>query len=341
MKIRLFIVALFLLIFFNCKSYNYQVYTENKKYGISNSLLWNPKITKKSWVFYNQDSAMFRNYYSNLTEGHLLGSPSNQWDSSYLDPISNQTIHTSNLSNYSLMWVTLGYDYNQKKSNPGFDFLILNDNRISNNEPLEFRIINNAKFLNNDKLREVGFIFNNWPQYWPVDNVWSGGNHSFKANYNINDFNTLKVTFNAKLNDYKPPLNNTVWSGAYITCDFRFSVYNDNGSIFKSYLIGVIFSNPSNKDYNGNPNDDIFFQETILNQGVTIERTLLHGNKVGIDNIDSSYKNITIDFKPLILKYFNDIDFNKTNFITGLDIYSATRSADITYDIKEIDFEGN
>ena len=118
------------------------------------------------------------------------------------------------------------------------------------------------------------------------------------------------------------------------------------------YLLGVIFSNPQNIDYNNISTDDIIWED---NNGD--HRILLDGNKLGINCIDgitdidynltnsdeiyylSNYKNVNIDYLELIEIYFPNINYENT-IITGLDIYSATRGADITFDINNIQLKG-
>jgi hypothetical protein len=55
--------------------------------------------------------------------------------------------------------------------------------------------------------------------------------------------------------------------------------------------------------------------------------------------MSNTFQTVEIDFKPLIKKYLV-VNLNKKNIITGLDIYSATRSVDFTYDIQDIQVTG-
>jgi len=210
------------------------------------------------------------------------------------------------------------------------------------------------------KLREVGFVFDNWPQHWD-NGDWSGGYHSFRGNYKVNEFSDIRLTFDAKMETYKKayatnntdPVNNKL--GGYATADFRFTLFDNNGNKIKGFLIGVLFSNPENLDYNSNPNDSIIYEiDDIPNNIYSI---LLDGRKLGINCIDNisdintslsnsneiyylnQFKTVTIDYWSLIQTYFPNINYNNT-IMTGLDIYNASRGSDITFSVKDIQLKG-
>jgi hypothetical protein len=111
-------------------------------------------------------------------------------------------------------------------------------------------------------LKEVGFVFDNWPQYWANTNEWTGGTNSFSGNYQIEKLDKIIVKFKFRLINYNTPLNKKISKekllGSYATCDLRFNEYDENGKIQKTYLLGVIFSNPLQIDFNDKPNDDVF-----------------------------------------------------------------------------------
>lgn len=338
------IISLFFLVDFTTLSTHHTV-----KYLDCFSLLWNDGMNKKSWIFLNQEES---NYYlknTDISEGDLLGMPINSWDAIYTDAESKKKFSTANKTNASVKLVTYGYKVTDQKKAVGFDFNILNkDNK--NNSPYIFRISNNSQKESNStlgKVREVGFVYDNWPQYWGADNKWLGGYHSFKENYDINNLDKIIVKFKYRLDSYNTPLNKKKikekWLGSYVTCDFRFNEYDDKGNIINKYLIGVIFSNPLQVDYNDNPNDDILYGSGVTKPNEQ-QILLLHGNKVGVKEIntinpDNKFEIVEFDFKPLINKYLS-VNKNKKNFITGLDIYSATRGTNITYDIQDIHLTG-
>jgi hypothetical protein len=313
------------------------------------SMIWNQHITKKSWVYLNQDLTKFYKKNSDLTQAEDLKMPKNNWDATYTDQESKQKFGTPNTVNASFKFVTLGYRMDEQKKKFGFDFMILNNDK-KNNEPYIFRIVNNSQndsHKNLGTIREVGFVFDNWPQYWEKENRWTGGQHSFSGNYQIENLNNLTVKFKFRLIGFNAPLNKEMikekWLGSYATCDLRFNEYNEKGQIVSKYLIGVVFSNPLKVDYNDNLNDGVLFGKGDAKPGEQ-QILLLHGNKNGvkeINNISSSntFQTIEINFKPLIKRYLN-INRNHKNIITGLDIYSATRAVDFTYDIQDIQVTG-
>lgn len=314
------------------------------------SMIWNDRITKRSWIYLEQDETKVYKKNSDISEGDLLKMPKNMWDADYTDNVSAEKFGTPNKTNASFKLVTLGYNVKDQKKTVGFDFMILNQSK-KEDDPYIFRIVNNSQKESSTTLgtlREVGFVFDNWAQYWDKDKVWTGGNHSFKANYQVEDLDKIIVKFKFRLVDYNAPLNKEMiekkWLGSYATCDFRFIEYDENGKPINSYLIGLVFSNPLKVDFNGNPNDGILFGSTKTENGIFQKFLLLHGNKNGVKEVNTidaqnGFKTVEIDFKPLIEKYFN-INKNHKNIISGLDIYSATRATNFTYDIQDVQVNG-
>lgn len=313
------------------------------------SMIWNEHILKKSWIYLNQDENKFYKKNSDLTEADHLKMPSNNWDAKYIDNATRQEFGTPYKTNASFKLVTLGYKVTDQKKSFGFDFVILNKNK-KEKEPYIFRVINNSQKETDETLgtiREVGFVFDNWPQYWNKENKWTGGLHSFSGNYQVEELDNLKVKFKFRLVDFNTPLNKEMikkkWLGSYMTCDLRFNGYDKKGKIINKYLIGVVFSNPLRVDYNDNLNDGVLFGKGTADAGEQ-QILLLHGNKNGVKEINKVtandvFQTVEIDFKPLIEKYLN-INKDHKNIITGLDIYSATRAVDFTYEIQDIQVIG-
>lgn len=315
------------------------------------SMIYNDRMMKKSWIYLNQDEGKYYKYNTDISEGDNLNMPYNSWDATFTDNATQQKFYTPKKTNASVKFVTLGYKLVDQKKTVGFDFTIIN-NKKKTTEPNIFRITNNSQKEGIETLgniREVGFVFDNWPQYWPVENKWLGGYHSFKQNYNINDLEKIVVKFKLRLADFKDSLsknrNKGKWLGSYVTCDFRFNEYDEKGNIVNKYLIGVIVSNPLDVDYNENRNDEILFGDGNPNRDLDRQQILLlHGNKIGVKQVNKilpagRFEDIEIDFKPLITKYLS-LNKNKRNLVTGLDIYSGTRGADLAFDIKDIQLLG-
>lgn len=311
------------------------------------SMIWNDRITKRSWIYLNQDKGIVYRKNSDITDGDVLKMPQNNWDAMYTDAETKQKFNTPNKTNASFKFVTLGYKVDDQKKKIGFDFMVLNSDK-KNNEPYIFRIVNNSQKTteNVDALKETGFVFDNWPQYWKEENKWSGGRHSFSDNYQIDELENINVSFKFRLVDYKSPLDKKKvqekWLGCYATADLRFDEYSESGILINSYLIGVVFSNPLKVDFNGNKNDNVLFKSVQAENKRNL--LLIHGNKNGIKEVNAVsskdvFQTVQIDFKPLVKKYLN-INKNHKNIITGLDIYSATRAADYTYEIKDVQIIG-
>ncbi|GEN76152.1 hypothetical protein [Chryseobacterium hagamense] len=338
---------------FICALINCQDIKVNDKLKEKNCfpMIWNQRVSKRSWIYLNQGETKIYRKNSDISDGDYLKMPKNNWDAIYTDAQTNQKFSTVNKTNASFKLVTLGYKAEDQKKTVGFDFMVLNKDK--KNKPYVFRIINNSQKENPETsgaLREVGFVFDNWPQYWPGEKKWTGGQHSFSDNYEVDKLNNLIVKFQFKLVYFNAPLNKKLiqkkWLGSYATCDLRFNEYDENGNVLNRYLIGVVFSNPFNADYNDNKDDAIFYGLGRAPSGEQ-QVLLLHGSKSGIKEINTiSTKNVfetvDLDFKPLINRYLYLKKANVKNryIITGLDIYSATRAADFTFEIQDIQVTG-
>ncbi len=102
---------------------------------------------------------------------------------------------------------------------------------------------------NPEKLREVGFVFDHWPQKFS-GSVWNDGRWSFRENYFLGSLTELKVKLKLKMDTYVPPILDITNRGAYITLDLRFNYYNSFGTVIRSDLIGVIIGNFMNDNIN-------------------------------------------------------------------------------------------
>lgn len=319
-------------------------------------------MTKRAWLFEQQDLVGSGNYAddSNMSDEIFLGSPTNLWDSEYTDILTGNVFHSrsSTSHDYSALMVTRQYTHSDRIANniintdnvKGYKFSYSDQYITDINNPLEFNYVNNARTFNNpNELREVGVLFKNWVNYSP--NGLTGGNHSFKRNFTISEFSKIKVGFMAKLNSYTNPINtifNGTVLGGYLTCDFRFSYFDSNGNVVRNDLLGIVFSNPSNVDYNNNVNDAIFWYggDNEVDGGFPSRRIFLNANKIGYQSLtisSTNYKSYTFDYLPLILQYLPAPPDGYTYddaIITGLDIYSGNRGSNINFSIKNISIFG-
>lgn len=313
-----------------------------------NPMFWNQGMNKKSWILLSQDD--YKIYDHDLSEAHLLGTPPNVWPAVYEDAWGNK-FQAQNQTSPAVKMVTLGYSWDQKgEENMGFNYQVSAGNDGQNG--LIYSFGNNAIASKKDdlgKLREVGFVFDNWVSFNKTTKVWAGAEHSFRQNYRIGEYSKIELSFEAMIDQYKASNEdvtsiNKNWIGSYITADFRFTFFSAEGEPVGSGLLGVIFANPSGFDLNGKTQDAVFWSDFYAE--TSINRMLLHGDKVGLPVLkvgDKGFKDISIDYIALLNTFFPEppagMSF-KDAIITGLDIYSATRGENITFKIKNIRLEG-
>jgi len=338
----------------SCKKSNSlnQEATSNKDAGKNNAriasgtlfnMLWNENgVTKRSFLHQNLQNGKDGSPINkpirelcDLSEADLVGNPPNTWPYQY--ETTNGYIESPNKTAYSFKLVTEGYQNSEYSNYPGFAIWVQNG---STNSPLEFKLINSAKQLSAQrKLHEVGVIFEHWHDQWNV------GRWSFKEQYNVDQLSYIKPKFDVRFDhfdNYQSP--NTDTQTAYITADFRIEYWKAGDTIPKRIdLLGVIFSNVGGikgYDYDGNPNNNIFWQDTSSSN----PRVILHGYQLGLDipnlnAVSSLFTTIEFDYKPLILQYLPAPPSGYTYsdaMIKGFDIYSSTRYADIDFSVKNI-----
>ncbi|TGN24562.1 hypothetical protein [Empedobacter tilapiae] len=331
------------------ESINQKTNTNLRTNNIDNNLLWNDNgITKRSYIHVNHLNMLTHEkplqQLSDLSEGDNLGMPTHIWPFKY-ECSNGNYISSLNESSPSFILITEGYDNINYGKYPGFDIWV--QGGWSQN-PIDFKIFNNAKALGNkNQLREVGLVFSHWP------NNEKKGNHSFKEQFYLGNFNSVFTSFKVKLDDYYPKSNIEI-RPTYITADFRFTYYNSEGVAVRSDVIGVLFSNPYNYDFYKNPNDvnhdKIFWKDfDSVIDNVPLKRILLDGKMLNINLpnnsiVSSIFNNVNFDYMPLIKKFLpsppNGLTYNDA-VIIGFDIYSSTRDGDVTFSIKDIRLLGN
>ncbi len=321
------------------------------------NMLWNKDgVRKRSFIHLNLLHGIGNDnlrpavwQMSDLSEADSVGNPYNTWPYKYkITPGStytNDSISSPNNTAYSFLLVTEGYQNNQFGVYPGFDVWIQNS---YTNQPLEFNIFNNAKqFSEYDSvskaypLHEAGIIFQHWY------NQWNEGRWSFTKQFNIGQLQFIKPKFQVRLDDFNNYASpNTTLTTSYLTADLRIE-YRRNGNLVRTDLLGVIFSNLggiNGFDYNGNTNDDIFWEDT----NPVNPRVLLHGYQLGLtpSNITafpSIWTTIEFDYLPLVYTYLPappaDCTYDDA-ILVGFDIYSSTRASDIVFSVKDIYLNG-
>lgn len=312
------------------------------------NMLWNDNgVTKRSFIHQNlQNGQDFKIpaiwELCDLSEANLVGNPHNTWPYRYYTT-RGDSIESPDSTKVapSFKLVTEGYQNSEYNNYPGFAIWVQNG---FTNSPLEFKLINSAKQLSGTrKLHEVGVIFEHWHNQWNIPG-WS-----FKEQYNLQQLSTIKPKFDVRLDhfdNYQSPNIDT--QTAYITADFRIEYWKDGDTVPRRVdLLGVIFSNSGGTngyDYDGNPNNNIFWQDTSSNN----PRVILHGYQLGLNipnltAVSSLFTTIEFDYKPLILQYLPapPSGYTYSNaMIKGFDIYSSTRYADIDFSVKNIYLNG-
>lgn len=307
-------------------------------------MLWNNRLTKKSWIFLNQDTGLIFEKASHLEEAHEVGNPGDVWPYKY-SCSNGDTISASNKAAPSVKAVSWNYSENQWRKNPGYEISTYRDQSRPIN-PIEFLFKNNAKkAVDSDLLREIGLVFDHWPERFR-DGSWNDGLWSFRKGYRLTEFSEIRPFLKVKMDNYSAPILAADGRGAYISVDFRFAYYDEGGKIIRSDLIGVVFANFFNLDFNLNPDDAIFWQDFISDP--TSRRILLSAEKLGFDFLGSSrsddeYRTITFDYMPLIKKYLPEPPEGYTfddAIVRGLDIYSGARGTDISFWLKGVQLNG-
>ncbi|NHM07498.1 hypothetical protein G4D82_09725 [Flavobacterium sp. CYK-4] len=312
--------------------------------GIPFNMLWNDNgVTKRSFIHQNLQNGLDDTpnqpaiaALSDLSEADYLGMPYPTYPYHYMT--TNGLIQSPNETAFSFKIISEGYKNSQYGGNginyPGFAVWVQNG---FGGTPLEFKLINSAKQLSSDHLlREVAIVFEHWRNQWDL------GSWSFKKQYKLNELAYIRPKFDIKtehFNNYQSP--NTLETQTYLTADLRIEYWKD-GTKRRTDLVGVIFSNKggaNGTDLNGNPNDNIFWQDT----NPANPRILLHGYRMGITpNLTvypGNWTTIEFNYKPLIEEYLpappKDCTYENA-IIVGFDIYSSTRSADIDFSLKNI-----
>lgn len=361
---KLFLSCLLVILLYSCTKeiQNHESITEVSESKVQTSaatfnMLWNKEgVRKRSFIHLNLLHGIGNDnlrpavwQMSDLSEADSVGNPYNTWPYKYkITPGStytNDSISSPNNTAYSFLLVTEGFQNSQFGVYPGFDVWIQNS---YTNQPLEFNIFNNAKqFSEYDSvsnaypLHEAGIIFQHWY------NQWNEGRWSFTQQFNIGQLQFIKPKFQIRLDDFNNYASpNTTLTTSYLTADLRIE-YRRNGNLVRTDLLGVIFSNLggiNGFDYNGNTNDDIFWEDT----NPVNPRILLHGYQLGLtpSNITafpSVWTTIEFDYLPLVYTYLPAPPTNCTYddaILVGFDIYSSTRASDIVFSVKDIYLNG-
>jgi hypothetical protein len=345
-------LTLFLALYCNCYGVVLQQpekSTLNSGNGIvidSVRMLWNDRMTKKSWLHINNSTNDISSIKTagTLEEADMVGNPPNVWPYRYqvTDGTKKLQVQAKNLSAPSTTWVSYNYNDSQYKQDPGFD------NQVSQgpkNSPFIFRFVNNSK-REGLQLHEVGFVFSHWFNSWHD----STGYWSFRKQYKLSEFKNIVPFFKIRIDNYSESNLESEIKGSYITTDFRIVYHDKENKRVRGDVLGLVFYITPGLDFNGNMDDEIVWKDydTQLN-GVGSHRILLSAQKLGLPfftsaDIDecSEYKIITFDVLDLINKYLppeEGVTLDNAT-VDGFEIYSASRSCNITFEITDIRLTG-
>ncbi len=328
-----------------------------KNAPIITNMLWNPHLEKKAFVYYNNMDLISNyrclknytyddNYFnsiSNLSENHLLNKVKSR-NHTYFDYSTNYSFTSLDNSAHSMLWTSFRYCPTLYGQYPGFDMWF---DGLTYNHPV-WTFKNNSLGLSAIN-REVGLVLNHYTTEGEI------GQWSFKEEYQIHDFDEIKFDADIKLNTYRVNSNNEV--NNLIRVDFRVVYLNNDRSIAKSDLLGILISNLSNTDYFGVIGDGYYAKtSSIAPSGYTREKVEIVASELNLDNLDDNLQidsngvksnpdfiNINFDLKSLLLLHLNNPPNNFSiddAVIVGLDLYSNTRKSDITFAVKGLNVTG-
>lgn len=307
----------------------------------ASSLLWNPG--PKYWA--SQTLTITSNPASeggclaartDFSENHLVGNPSSTLPPTvceYQTPVPNNTSAPTYYTSAFVGWTSAEFS-----QYPGWDVWRLSG---GNGSPITSRFLNHSNTAADPcVLREVGYSFENWPTEAHSHFKF----HPAGRRYKLGDFSGVAAEFQAK-RDYSfgPPKCATYPTGD-VSADFRVKYEDSAGNLVRYDILGVVIDvMPGTGDLNGNPNDEVFYDGGEVPYGGTRTK-LLYGDRLGHPSLSSSgFQFWSIEYKDLLRRYlpppagFSIDDAS----ITGFDLYTSARGADLDLDVRAVDVSGS
>lgn len=343
----------------------------NSHDGQTESLLWNPGPIWDAFGYLDLSADPQNNCTNNssavvnLSERMLDGNEPNIWpynsdvycDGQLVAPVSpmwyNGSWHGDDGSQPSVHVVTWGGDYGILNNDnfeqyPGWAVWHTSG---GGGVPKSVLFLNNTRNLYSAdpcEPAELGWTYHHWAEYQQTHN---SGQYSFKQDYVLSDFDEVYALVDLRLDYLGPAPQCTEWPAAYVTVDFRIAYFStdshgqfivdSNGfkQLIRHDLVGVVLANPFGFD--GHP-------ETIFLWGNEISdpnHILFHGEKLGYTNLITESTNLH-HYKVALKSLINYLPAPPEGctwdnaIITGLDLYSHTRSADLSFEVTNIDLIG-
>jgi hypothetical protein len=205
--------------------------------------------------------------------------------------------------------------------------------------PLLLRYVNRAHAAEDPcRLHEVGLVYQAWPK---------ASDTAVKVNPDgsrprLGQFSRLEARFAARVVEVDGPPRCPSMTTSYITMDFRVVyVVSRPGDIVRSDLVGVVFYVvPGSRPVQPVADPVIFWRGGGRSGTNVLLRGTLLPKPVAISGSD--LQRVTVDLKPL-LRYLPPPPPGRSlddAVIAGLDIYSAVRGANITFDVTDVDLRG-
>ena len=310
------------------------------------SLLYNPGPRWRAGRVLVLDSRTGRSTCgpgTNLSEANLTPLPDRSCSAGYrcAGGVSIPAAPGGVCASYSID-TRVGWHFSDWGKSPGWNANILSG---GNGAPIVYRYRNDAaKAQDPCKLREVGTVYK----------AYQGAatkNRQIVSNPNgtsvrLGQFSHVIVSFDAAVPsaDFSPPRcakNPT----AYVSADFHVAYAKPNGDIVQRQLLGVLVHGMRHTSLYGARTDKAEFWHGKMQATTAIT---LHGEAIAglpmmeIPELGDGFKTVQIDYKELLKRYMTPppgYDLNDA-IITGLDVYSSVRGADMTLELKNIDVVG-
>ncbi|MEO1031986.1 MAG: hypothetical protein AAFX55_11310 [Bacteroidota bacterium] len=311
-------------------------------------LLWDIGLNKRSIIRHSSPDDNYYSIPSDLSEADNVGNPRppEKQGKVYITEIG--PYHSPDSTAASVTFATYQHDEADYGQFPGFDLWFTG----GWGQPANYKFKNNTRLMSTVKLREVGLVTTHWPEMRKIP-LWS-----FRDEFRLNQFNKIEAKFTTDLEIYREQY---VRSLSYLTCDFRISYRKENYKNVRVDVIGVVFCNLSTAN---NPEEDIVYKnfpygdnpvEPIVGSDEEIEN--YHKNVILLDAeeipeldyliksepnngiITAAERTLIYDFKPLIENYLPAPPIGmgyEDAIIVGLDIYSAARGCDITFNVNNV-----
>jgi len=306
------------------------------------TLLWNPGPKYNAGLTLSNTPVNPNGYVSwasALNEAHLVGNPVKSCPNGYTS--DSDKIPAAKDGSCASFYVDtrVGWKSTELNTLPGWTIWNLSG---GGGQSLERTYINAAYgSVDPCELREIGLVYNHWPG--------DPGNTQFRPNADgsytkLGQFDKVLARFKAKAGTNDTPPTCAATPTQKIQIDFRVAFFRPNSnSLFQTELLGITLYGMDGIDIYGKPHSsEIYYQGNLYYPDSTVDMVLLHGERVGVPRLTSSYQSYEIDFKPVVQKYIKPPAGYSLDdaVIVGLDIYASTQGGNNSFTLKDVDLVG-